>query len=53
VLKRCHGLNRCRMVELHRELEGKNVKLEELASTDSLTGLPNRRAIEEWADKHA
>jgi diguanylate cyclase (GGDEF)-like protein len=40
-----------RAVELYRELEGKNAKLEELARTDALTGLPNRRAIEEWADK--
>lgn len=40
-----------RMVELHHELESKNAKLEELARTDVLTGLPNRRAIEKWADK--
>lgn len=40
-----------RMVELHRELQSKNANLEELARTDALTGLPNRRAIEEWADK--
>ena len=40
-----------RMVELHRELQSKNAKLEELARTDALTGLPNRRAIEEWAHK--
>ena len=40
-----------RTLELHRELECKNAKLEELARTDALTGLPNRRAIEEWADK--
>jgi two-component system, cell cycle response regulator len=40
-----------RMVELHRELQCKNAKLEGLARTDALTGLPNRRAIEEWADK--
>jgi diguanylate cyclase (GGDEF)-like protein len=26
--------------------------LGELAHTDSLTGLPNRRAIEEWAARH-
>src|SRR5438093_10576538 len=38
-----------RIVELHREIQGKNRLLEELALTDSLTGLPNRRAVEEWA----
>jgi len=40
-----------RMVELHRKLQSKNAKLEEQARTDVLTGLPNRRAIEEWANK--
>jgi len=38
-----------RIVELHREIQGKNRLLQELALTDPLTGLPNRRAIEEWA----
>jgi two-component system cell cycle response regulator len=38
-----------RIVELHREIQGKNRLLEQLALTDSLTGLPNRRAIDEWA----
>lgn len=38
-----------RIVELHRELQSKNQMLEELALTDSLTGLPNRRAIEQVA----
>jgi diguanylate cyclase (GGDEF)-like protein len=38
-----------RMAELHREVQSKNRQLEELARTDSLTGLPNRRAIEDWA----
>ena len=38
-----------RIVELHREIQGKNRLLEELALTDLLTGLPNRRAIEAWA----
>jgi two-component system, cell cycle response regulator len=39
----------CRTVELHREIDAKNRLLEEMAHTDSLTGLPNRRAIEDWA----
>lgn len=37
-----------RIVELHREIEAKNLILQQLALTDSLTNLPNRRAIEEW-----
>ena len=40
-----------RIVDLHRRLEDKSAKLEEVARTDVLTGLPNRRAIEEWANK--
>lgn len=40
-----------RIVELHRQLEAKNLLLEELALTDPLTGLPNRRAIEDWATR--
>jgi len=38
-----------RVIQLHREIESKNVLLQELALTDVLTGLPNRRAIEQWA----
>jgi two-component system chemotaxis response regulator CheY len=38
-----------RTIELHRQIDRKNHLLEEMAHTDSLTGLPNRRAIEEWA----
>jgi diguanylate cyclase (GGDEF)-like protein len=40
-----------RIIELHRKLEAKSAKLEEVASTDVLTGLPNRRAIEDWANR--
>ena len=40
-----------RIMELQREIEVKNAMLLELALTDPLTGLPNRRAIEEWAGR--
>jgi two-component system cell cycle response regulator len=40
-----------RIIKLHREIEAKNLLLKELALTDSLTGLPNRRAIEDWATR--
>ena len=39
----------CRFIDLHRQIQTKNQQLEELALTDALTGLPNRRAIEGWA----
>jgi two-component system cell cycle response regulator len=38
-----------RLIDLHRQIEAKNRLLEELALTDALTGLANRRAIDEWA----
>ena len=38
-----------RTIALHREFDAKNKLLVEMAHTDPLTGLPNRRAIEEWA----
>jgi PleD family two-component response regulator len=38
-----------RIVELHREIQAKNRLLEELELTDPLTGLLNRRAVEDWA----
>jgi diguanylate cyclase (GGDEF)-like protein len=40
-----------RTIELHREIDAKNKLLEEMAHTDPLTCLPNRRAIEEWANR--
>jgi two-component system cell cycle response regulator len=40
-----------RTIDLHREIDAKNKLLEQLAHTDPLTGLPNRRAIEEWSNR--
>ena len=40
-----------RIIELHREVETKNRQLEDLALTDALTGLPNRRAVDHWASR--
>jgi len=40
-----------RVVELQREIQSKNRQLETMALTDSLTGLPNRRAIDVWAPR--
>ena len=40
-----------RIVELHRQIQAKNRLLEEMALTDALTGLPNRRAVDVWATR--
>ncbi len=40
-----------RIVELHREIQEKNRLLEEMALTDALTNLPNRRAVDVWASR--
>jgi diguanylate cyclase (GGDEF)-like protein len=40
-----------RIMGLQREIEAKNLLLKELALTDALTSLPNRRAIEDWATR--
>ena len=41
----------CRTIELHREIDAKKSLLEAMAHTDSMTDLPNRRAIEDWAGR--
>ena len=38
-----------RIVQLHRQIEAKNRQLEDAVRIDPLTGLPNHRAIQEWA----
>ncbi|HTR46120.1 MAG TPA: diguanylate cyclase [Verrucomicrobiae bacterium] len=38
-----------RLIDLQRQIEAKNHLLQELALTDPLTGLPNRRAIDAWS----
>jgi two-component system, cell cycle response regulator len=38
-----------RISQLQHKVEAQNVLLKELALTDALTGLPNRRAVDDWA----
>src|SRR5436305_8396913 len=38
-----------RVIGMHREIQEKNELLESAARTDFLTGLPNRRAVDEYA----
>jgi two-component system, cell cycle response regulator len=38
-----------RLLDLHQQIESQNRILKDLALTDALTGLPNRRAVEDWA----
>lgn len=40
-----------RIADLHHQLLQKNHELQEMALTDALTGLPNRRAVDAWV-KH-
>ena len=37
-----------RIADLHRQVQAKSRLLEQLALTDPLTGLANRRAVEDW-----
>jgi two-component system, cell cycle response regulator len=37
-----------RVVEMSRDIEARNAQLQEAAHTDFLTGLPNRKAVEEF-----
>jgi two-component system, cell cycle response regulator len=38
-----------RIVQLHRQVDAKNRQIEESSRIDPVTGLPNHRAIQEWA----
>jgi diguanylate cyclase (GGDEF)-like protein len=38
-----------KLFDQHQQIESQNQILKELALTDALTGLPNRRAVEDWA----
>ncbi len=38
-----------RIVQLHRQIDAKDKQIEESGRVDPVTGLPNHRAIQEWA----
>jgi two-component system, cell cycle response regulator len=40
-----------RVIEMHRQIEAKTKELARESRTDPLTGLANRRAVEEWATR--
>jgi two-component system, cell cycle response regulator len=40
-----------RLIDLHRQIETQNRLLQELALTDPLTDLPNRRAVMNWSER--
>src|ERR1700727_1337613 len=42
----------CRTVELHREIDAKNLLLDPLAHTDSMTDERHRQLFAAWADRH-
>src|SRR5207302_4727101 len=41
----------CRVVDMNRQIEARNAQLEQAAHTDHLTGMPNRKAVEEFGKR--